>query len=127
MSTRVLSAGKIATVAMGVAMAAGLTAPTAFAGTNDCVSSNGVKGVEGCFYHKGDKFWLKDNEADGHSVYLEYEVEQGTSGRIDFTGGSGNSATYDFNFKEGQTVRYRVCVNEQFSGDPCSVWHDALA
>lgn len=123
MSTRGII-GKAAAVAVGVVMAAGVGAPTAFAGTNDCA---GTKGVKGCFKHRGDKFWLKDTEGDSHAVYLEYEVEKGPSGRHDFTGGSSRSITYDHNFKEGQTVRYKVCVNVQWAPDRCTVWHDAIA
>ncbi len=126
MSTRgIATTAKAASVAMGVAMAVGLGAPAAFAGTNDCASVDGA--ARGCFHHKGDKFALADTAGDDHAVFLEYEVEQGPSGRHDFTDGSGNDITYDHNFEEGQTVRYKVCVNVQWAPDSCSVWHDAVA
>ncbi len=108
--------------------AAATTAAVTFAvpasavpGSNGCdaVGGNDYMPAKVCFYHKGDKFKITDGECDNSSVYYKYKINGGEIRRVDFDEGCNRSRTDDYNFKEGATVEFIVCVDQTFDLDVC--------
>lgn len=71
-----------------------------------------------------ERFHLCDTDADGHSVYVEYEFGA-ISGTDEWSGGSGTCYNFDHKWSEGVDGQFKVCENINNWPDDCSDWKDA--
>lgn len=62
---------------------------------------------------------VKDEKCDGHSVYATYQVNNGSVVRLENSAGCGNIVAVTFS-NTSFNIAYKICVDIQFSGDPCS-------
>jgi hypothetical protein len=117
------------------ALAVALLGILAVAGAQPSFADSQIRGdgVSASFQSWGEKFRLWDTGCDdpGHGadydVYLVYKRYNASKRRIDYSGGCGTMALYDRNFREGQKIDYKVCVNWPWTelwgaGDKCSDW-----
>jgi hypothetical protein len=81
-------AGAIVLLASGSAFAATVysesatptSAPTLDANCSFAVDSSGTLGATGCFKADGDRFYIKDNRADGHHVEVRGQINTSGNG-----------------------------------------------
>lgn len=118
-----------APAAAAAAVAPGSVTTMAAAGSNGCVSVGGPDYRPGtvCFYHHGDKFKITDGECDNASVYYRYNVNGGSINRVDFDEGCNRSRTDNYNFPEGATIKFKVCIDQTLAPDVCSNWRERKA
>jgi hypothetical protein len=114
--SRAKHAWRLAAVSAAVvAMSAGSVAEARPAGQNAEVYSKG-NASSGLFFFYGDKFYLNDKKADGHSAVLEVAYwdpdEQGHYGTFQIwnTRGADTSRSVVHNLPEGYAVQIRACV-----------------
>jgi hypothetical protein len=116
-----------AVVATAAAMVVGF-ATTASAGTNATSSTNGSFAR---FIHKGEKFESCDTASDGGTSYVQYEYVRvnGTlqKGEHRNPGSEGDCFTWDHNFGEGRTVKFRACNAHTAWPDNCDAWRKGVA
>ena len=90
-------------------------------------SSASVPGGRATFNSDREIFRVYDTVCDANPVYLVLKFPGGSENRLDFSGGCDKSATYDKEFKEGSSVKYKVCVNVRGGLDKCSGWTNDIA
>ena len=106
-----------------------------------CGVTTSTTGARGCFRLYGDVFFVKDDKADGNSVYIRWQNRLTyknaawglyREGRCEYHGGSGNWGSCNKDFYEmGNTnahggtksqIRIRTCRNVPALPDNCSGW-----
>ncbi|KDN84415.1 hypothetical protein [Kitasatospora cheerisanensis] len=103
-----IAAGAIATLAI-----AGAAAPAFAHSANQGGASS---------WNSGRTFYVKDTDADSHSVYGNWAVSggSGNDGRLDNSSGYNTTVSKDVN---GDIISVRACVNIQWGTDDCSGWY----
>lgn len=114
-----------------------------------CVDSGTVNGktlAKACFKKHGDYFFVKDELADGDSVYVLWTNQLRTSsggwatyreGRCEFYGGNPNWGQCNKDFYEnttypnafgtrGSRITIRACANRAWETDKCGGWTTVL-
>jgi hypothetical protein len=128
---------RVATVTVVAALALTVGAPPATAGTHS-YNSFGKSGScfadigsQGRFLHDGDRFWIKDECADGHHAVLLGTVAGDIAPEVVVwaTGGAGSERTRAYNVAEGKQVRVRACVGDQEDDSywGCGSWERGTA
>ncbi|MGV9316249.1 hypothetical protein ACWDR0_29290 [Streptomyces sp. NPDC003691] len=93
---------------------AGSTSIQPLAGEDGCIY--GAPG-DGCFYHFGDKIWVKDNAADGLRVIVEYKFNYDRApGECHQVGGAGTSGECNYQMWEGGKISIRVVTRDGATG-----------
>jgi hypothetical protein len=114
-------AAVLASLVLSLGVVLGLASPAAAATENDyavdvdwnddhyksCISTTYV---EGCLQPNGDVFWVKDNVANGHEVWIEWEdLDSGRYGYcIDNLGKAKGWTACNKNFTEGHQIRWKL-------------------
>jgi hypothetical protein len=85
-------------------------------GSENCASVAGGQpqsGISGCFHPAGDQFWAHDFQRDGLSAAVYwYNYSDGAlyrHGACVEKRGSGESGWCNKNFREGSTIRFKLC------------------
>lgn len=108
-----------------VAVATSGTAPAPLAGQNGCIS---IPEAEGCFFHHGDRIWVKDKRADGLRAIVQYRFNYNRApGECHQTGGAGAGGYCDYQMWEGGRISIRVVTRDGATGpnvdaSPWSPW-----
>jgi hypothetical protein len=55
-------------------------------------------------------------------VYAQYQRAGASTRTLRNSGGCGTHVDFDRNFTNGQTIKYRVCIDYRFNPDYCSPW-----
>jgi hypothetical protein len=63
-------------------------------------------GVRACFYSRGDKFRLKDKEADGYSAAVYWKTDYGREGMCVNSRGAGTTKVCNYNMKEEACITF---------------------
>jgi hypothetical protein len=90
-----------------------------------------MDGVAASFQSWGEKFRLWDTKCDGNDdvngpkggddpVYILYKRWNAKQRRLDYDGGCGTGTLFDLNFREGQIIDWKVCINAPWDFDRCS-------
>ncbi|MFE6869311.1 hypothetical protein ACFVFS_22505 [Kitasatospora sp. NPDC057692] len=72
-------------------------------------------------WNDGRTFYVKDTDADSHSVYGNWAISGGTGndGRLNNSSGYNTTVSKSVN---GDIISVRACVDIQFGTDDCSGW-----
>lgn len=108
----VASVGVLALLQVGSASATGKTSAW----------SQGKEAARVNYWSSTDDFRLSDTLCDGHAVYAQYQRAGASTRTLHDTKGCRTHSDYNGTFTDGQTIKYRVCVNLPFERDNCSSW-----
>lgn len=65
----------------------------------------------GCFYHYGDRIWVKDEKADGRRAVVEYKFDYDRpAGECHAAGGAGTTNECNENMWEQGRISFRVVI-----------------
>ncbi|MEU3409744.1 hypothetical protein ABZ760_00425 [Streptomyces sp. NPDC006658] len=112
-----ISTGAAAVLLVGVSASAQANGRTAYA-------KHGAG--KGYFKTHGDKFYIQDTKADGHSAVLQWKVAGRQGDDWDRNGANNGWTVANRDFPEGATVQYRACWGDWRSQyiqlSSCSQW-----
>lgn len=74
------------------------------------------------YWSSTDDFRVSDTMCDGHSVYAQYQRAGASVRTLRNSKGCHTYADFDRSFTNGQTIKYRICVDVQLDQDNCSSW-----
>jgi hypothetical protein len=107
-----IGASIFATLVMGISS----TFP-AVAGELSLRDSQGNLLATGKYNPGTDNIRVDDNASDGKRAYVEWEISTGRKGVCEDTGGaSGPGVRCLYNFREGKTITWRLCVRDASGG-----------
>ncbi len=111
--------------------AAGIDTPTAEVTSGDCDAKYHIAAF-GYFVADGDRFWLYDDCADGHSAQLMVDVEPfGSSSHYDWkvtvSSGKGGYRKVEVDLHEGTALSVRACVSEGTTTLECGRWETGMS
>ncbi|MGW6454775.1 hypothetical protein ACWF94_02405 [Streptomyces sp. NPDC055078] len=96
------------------------------AGENFCTHLyiEGEYAGEGCFYHAGDRIWVKDHRADGLRVVVEarYNYDR-RNDECDMDQGAGVGGFCNYNMREDKKVSIRVLARNGANGPDLYTTH----
>ncbi|MGP4010771.1 hypothetical protein [Streptomyces sp. 4N124] len=120
MQTRNLGRAAVAACAAGV-MSVMAMAPASATGQAS-VYIGSVERARVNYWTSTDDFRVSDTSCDDRKVYAQYQ--RAGAGRVTLhnTNGCGTNVDYYRNFTDGQSIKYRACVNIGAAPDRCGPW-----
>ncbi|MFF8908080.1 hypothetical protein [Streptomyces olivaceoviridis] len=89
---------------------------------NASVYTNGTERGRVNYRSGTDDFRVSDTSCDGRSVYTQYQRAGASTVRLNHKGGCGTQVVVDRDFANGQTIKYRVCIDVPVARDICGPW-----
>ncbi|WP_181801909.1 hypothetical protein [Streptomyces shenzhenensis] len=120
MYVRNLARAAVAVCAVGVVTVM-VTVPASATGKAS-VYTNSVERGRVNYWTSTDDFRVSDTSCDGHSVYAQYQRAGAGTVRLNHSGGCGTHTDFNRSFTNGQTIKYRACVNLPAAPDICGPW-----